>query len=237
MLKLKLQYLGHLMQRCDSLEKTLMLGKMEGKGEKGATEDERVGWHHRWTCPYNGHESEQTPGDSERSWGCKESDTTERLNKTTRQEVPVFEVHWGPLLSWAWLCTAVLAMPPLVPTQATQVRLPSGRLDCAFLRFHCSLAASLKSTPPSIASEAFPSQPSPCFPCPRLINVPNRPKSAAPSTPLTLPRPLCCRKHPSLLLPCSLPPPADLKAQGKHVLLWKVSSELPCPTCHQLTSH
>ena len=42
MLKLKLQYLGHLMQRCDSLEKTLMLGKMEGKGEKGATEDEMV---------------------------------------------------------------------------------------------------------------------------------------------------------------------------------------------------
>ena len=44
-LKLKLQYLGHLMQRADSLEKTLMLGKTEGK-EKGTTEDEMVGWHH-----------------------------------------------------------------------------------------------------------------------------------------------------------------------------------------------
>ena len=47
MLKLKLQYFGHLMQRAISLEKTLMLGKMEGKRrEKGATEDEMVGWHH-----------------------------------------------------------------------------------------------------------------------------------------------------------------------------------------------
>ena len=46
MLKLKLQYFGHLMQRTDSLEKTLMLGKIEdGEGEKGMTEDEMVGWH------------------------------------------------------------------------------------------------------------------------------------------------------------------------------------------------
>ena len=47
MLKLILQYFGHLMQRAISLEKTLMLGKTEGKRrEKGATEDEMVGWHH-----------------------------------------------------------------------------------------------------------------------------------------------------------------------------------------------
>ena len=45
MLKLKLQYFGHLMQRADSLEKTLMLGKREQE-EKGTTEDEMVGWHH-----------------------------------------------------------------------------------------------------------------------------------------------------------------------------------------------
>ena len=44
-LKLKLQYFGHLMQRADSLEKTLMLGKIEG-GRMGMTEDEMVGWHH-----------------------------------------------------------------------------------------------------------------------------------------------------------------------------------------------
>ena len=43
MLKLKLQYVGHLMQRTDSLEKTLMLGKIEAGRKKGMTEDERVG--------------------------------------------------------------------------------------------------------------------------------------------------------------------------------------------------
>ena len=47
MLKLKLQYFGHLMQRSDSFEKTLIPGKIEGREEKGMTEDEMVGWHHR----------------------------------------------------------------------------------------------------------------------------------------------------------------------------------------------
>ena len=46
MLKLKLQSFGHLMQRADSLEKTLMQGKKEGGEEKGMTEDEMVGWYH-----------------------------------------------------------------------------------------------------------------------------------------------------------------------------------------------
>ena len=46
MLKLKLQYFGHLMQRADTLEKTLMLGKIESRRKKGTTEDEMVGWHH-----------------------------------------------------------------------------------------------------------------------------------------------------------------------------------------------
>ena len=41
MLKLKLQYFGHLMQRTDSLEKTLMLGKIEGGRRRG---QERIGW-------------------------------------------------------------------------------------------------------------------------------------------------------------------------------------------------
>ena len=43
-LKLKLQYFGHLIQRADSLAKTLMLGKNEDK-RKRATEDEMIGWH------------------------------------------------------------------------------------------------------------------------------------------------------------------------------------------------
>ena len=53
MVKLKLQYVGHLMRRADSLEKTLMLGKIEG-GRRRGRQDEMVGWHHR----LNGHESE-----------------------------------------------------------------------------------------------------------------------------------------------------------------------------------
>ena len=53
MLKLKLQYFGHLTQRVDSMEKTLVLGKIEG-GEKGTTEEEMVGWHHQ----FNGHKFE-----------------------------------------------------------------------------------------------------------------------------------------------------------------------------------
>ena len=59
MLKMKLQYFGHLSQRADSLEKTLRLGKIEGRQEeKGMTEDEMVGWHHR----LDGHEFEKAPG-------------------------------------------------------------------------------------------------------------------------------------------------------------------------------
>ena len=57
MLKLKLQYFGHLRQRVDSLEKTLMLfrgGRDWGQEEKGTTEDEMAGWHHR----LDGHEFE-----------------------------------------------------------------------------------------------------------------------------------------------------------------------------------
>ena len=46
MLKLKLQYFGHLRQRADSLEKTLMLRKIEGRRRRGVREDEMVGWHH-----------------------------------------------------------------------------------------------------------------------------------------------------------------------------------------------
>ena len=53
-LKLKLQYFGHLMRRTDSLEKTMMLGKIEGRRRKGTTEDEMVRWFHR----LNGHEFE-----------------------------------------------------------------------------------------------------------------------------------------------------------------------------------
>ena len=84
MLKLKLQYFGHLIRRSDSLEKNLMLGKIEGRKRRGMTEDKMVGWHHQ----LNGHEFEQVLGfgDGQGDLACysplgrKESDTTEQLN-------------------------------------------------------------------------------------------------------------------------------------------------------------
>ena len=60
MLKLKRQYFGHLMQRSDLLEKTLVLGKIEGKRKRG--------WQNMRcldSIQLNGHEFEQTPGDRE----------------------------------------------------------------------------------------------------------------------------------------------------------------------------
>ena len=80
MLKLKSQYFGHLMQTTNSLEKT-DAGRDGRQEEKGMTEDEMVGWHHR----LNGYEFEQTLGDSEGQgslaccspWGCKKSDIVE----------------------------------------------------------------------------------------------------------------------------------------------------------------
>ena len=80
MMKLKLQNFGHLMGRTDSLEKTLMMGKIEGRRRKGMTEDEMVGWSHQ----FNGHEFEETWGNSGGQgslaccspWGSKEMDTT-----------------------------------------------------------------------------------------------------------------------------------------------------------------
>ena len=79
MLKLKLQYFGHLMQRVDSLEDS-DAGRDWGQEEKGTTEDEMAGWHHQ----LDGCEFEGTPGVGDGqgglaccdSWGCKESDTT-----------------------------------------------------------------------------------------------------------------------------------------------------------------
>ena len=82
-LKLKLQYFGHLMRRVDSLEKTLMLGKIEGRGEG----DER-GWDGWMTSWLNGHGFGWTLGVGDGqgvlgccgSWGHKELDMTELLN-------------------------------------------------------------------------------------------------------------------------------------------------------------
>ena len=66
-LKLKLQYFVHLMQRTDSLEKTLILGNIEGRRRR-QRQDEMVGWHHR----LYGNEFEQAlgVGDGQGSLAC-----------------------------------------------------------------------------------------------------------------------------------------------------------------------
>ena len=94
MLKLKLQYFGHQMWRADLLEKTLLLGKIQGRR---MTEHEVIGQHH-WL---NGHEFEQIPGGNEGQgsltccspWSRKESDMTEQLNKNKKSSVPKFTRH------------------------------------------------------------------------------------------------------------------------------------------------
>ena len=86
MLKLKLQYFGHLMWRVDSLEKISDAGRDWGQEEKGKTEDEMAGWHHG----LDGCEFEWISGVGDGqgglaccdSWGLTESDTTEWLNWT-----------------------------------------------------------------------------------------------------------------------------------------------------------
>ena len=115
MLKLKLQYFGHLIWRPwrrKSHGKDPDAGK-DWRQEKGTTEDKMIGWHHG----FNGREFEQTLGDGKGQgsllccspWGHKESDTTEQLN---------WEVHGDP-----WLTPVKLhSLPP--PSQG----LPAGSL-------------------------------------------------------------------------------------------------------------
>ena len=75
MLRLTLPYFGHLMQRADSLEKTLMLGKIEGRRRSVCLEDEMVAWHHQ----LDGHGFVWTAGVGDGqgglaccvSWGCR----------------------------------------------------------------------------------------------------------------------------------------------------------------------
>ena len=90
MLKLKLQYFGHLMRRTDLLEKTLMLGKIEDRKRRGR---QRMRWLDGIMSlmdmdGLDGHEFEQAPGVGDGQgnleccspWGHKELDTTEQLN-------------------------------------------------------------------------------------------------------------------------------------------------------------
>ena len=94
MLKLKLEYLGHLMQRTDSLEKTLMLGKIGDRRRRGWERKMTLGWHHQ----LDRHEFEQAlgVGDGQGSlaccspWSGNKLDTTGQLNWTEHIQAAVF---------------------------------------------------------------------------------------------------------------------------------------------------
>ena len=95
LLMLKFKYFVHLMRRADSLEKTLMLGKIEGRRRRGWQRMRWLGGIIHWL---NGHESEQTPGDSKGQgslvclspWGCRvwHDWATEQLGQTSWRTVP-----------------------------------------------------------------------------------------------------------------------------------------------------
>ena len=109
MLKLKLQYFGHLLWSADSLEKTLLQGKIEGKKRQG---QQRTRWHHR----LNGHEFEQALGDGDEQGslecyspcGHKASDRTEWLhndnNSSTNHCVQEGAVSWLAYLETNLTC-------------------------------------------------------------------------------------------------------------------------------------
>ena len=93
MLKLKLQYFDHLMQKTDSLEKTLMLGKIEGRKRR---RQQRMRWLDGITDFMDmSLFLEQVPGDSEGQgslaccspWGCREWDVTWQLNNNRGQKI------------------------------------------------------------------------------------------------------------------------------------------------------
>ena len=113
--KLKLWYFGHLMRRANSLEKTLMLGKIEGRGEGGDRRWE-FGWHHR----LSGHEFEQTPGDGEGEGslaccspgGSKELDTTEQLKNNSWPYICECLLLWLHSTAFWYIIKRMLLQPP-----------------------------------------------------------------------------------------------------------------------------
>ena len=140
-LMLELQYSAHLMQRADSPEKTLMLGKTEGRRRKGW---QRIGQHHR----LSGHELEQTPGDSEGGRRTasvyKPGTDTPCTASSALQPAPWGHAswskggRWGQQIPWPPEAPSPCA-PPSIPQEGWG-RLPSFQHQCLEIRHAPKLA-------------------------------------------------------------------------------------------------
>ena len=123
MLKLKVQYFGHLMLRANSFEKTLMLGKIEGRRRRG-WQKIRFGWHHQ----LNGHGFGWILGVGDGqgglaccdSWGHKELDTTEQLNWIELR-------RW---LIWLTLPGSSQLITPLTKNFQSALECPTFKYEC-----------------------------------------------------------------------------------------------------------
>ena len=126
MLKLKLQYFGHLMRRVDSFDKT-DAGRDWGQEEKETTEDEMARWHH-WLDGVSLSELRELVMDREAwaccdSWGRKESDATERLNWTvsssqnSKKNLIGLEISNQILRKWFYMECAIRQWDELLRTR------------------------------------------------------------------------------------------------------------------------
>ena len=157
MLKLKLQYFSHPMQRTDSLEKTLMLGKIEG--------GRRRGWQRmRWL---DGHEFEQALEDGEGQgslaccspWGHKESDTTQQLNSSVQFIHSVVSDSLWPMNPARQASLSITNCQSLPKPMSTESVMPSKHL------LLCRSLLLLSSVFPSI--KVFPSESALCIRWPK----------------------------------------------------------------------
>ena len=128
MLKLKLQYFGHLMRRVDSLEKTLMLGGIGGRRRRGR---QRMRWlDGEWTLGV---------GDGQgglaccKSWGLEESDTTERLNWTELMLIPHCLNHYRFLVSSSMVGPISLTLAAVKNRFGQKDKIKAGRPTRALL--------------------------------------------------------------------------------------------------------
>ena len=141
MLNLKLQYFGHLMQRADSLEKTLILRKNWGREEKEVTEDEMDGWY-KWL---NGHEFEQTPGGGEETG---KPGVLQYMGSQSRTQLN----DWTATI---FVCFSNILLHDMMPINLT-IPVPLFCLNFNYLGFITSMMPMARHNSPGVSQLLFP---------------------------------------------------------------------------------